>query len=129
MSERANWIRVFKKQLEDPTRWTKICDLPSDTEFWRMYLIGVDGKAAADAYVKIGHEEEPTDDDWYPLFASVGNPEWNTSRPKAIYGQPFLVGGPLIASVIVVEVWTSKMPSKFGDKEKSNLGKIGNRQE
>ena len=129
MSEKAKWLRVFSKPLTDPTLWTKICDLPSDTEFWRMYLIGLNGKAAADAYVKIGHEENPTEDDWYPLFASGGNPVWNTSCPKAIYAQPFLVSGPVIASIVVVEAWTSKMPSKVGDKEKSNLGKIGNRQE
>jgi hypothetical protein len=129
MPEDLKWLRVFHKQLEDPTRWTKVCDLPSDTVQWRMYLIGVNGKAPADAYVKIGHEEEPTEDDWYPLFAATGNPEWNIAHPKAIYAQPFLVGGPLIASIVVVEVWTSKMPSKVGDKEKSNLGKIGNRQE
>lgn len=92
-------------------------------------MIGLNGKPPVDAYVKIAHEDNPPEDLWYPVFAAVGNPVWNTSRPKAIYGQGFQMSGQVMANVVVVEVWLTKMPAKVGDKEPSSLGKLGTRQE
>lgn len=125
---RPKYVQIFQKRVAVPAAggqanpWFQVCAMPSDVHHWRMYGV-VPNTGAAGPPVMIAFEDEPPPDEWIPLIG----PEqvMRYEAPKAIYAQSFAGANP---TLVIVEVWTTKMPSQVKDREKSKLGKLGRRQ-
>jgi len=64
---KARWPRIFQKKLTDTTQFVKVCTLPSETQYWKMYLIGSGGNPPASFFVKVAYTDNPGEDEWFPL--------------------------------------------------------------
>lgn len=125
---RPMYVTIFQKLVAVPAvigqanPWFLVCAMPSDVHHWRMYGV-VPSTGAAGPPVMIAFEDEPPPDEWIPLIG----PEqvMRYEAPKAIYAQSFAGAN---QTLVIVEVWSTKMPSRVTDKEKSKLGKLGRRQ-
>ena len=119
------WCKVIQKAISDgtPGVWTHVCTFPSDVHHWRMYSFKLTDGTATES-IQISHDSEPAPDGWYPLFPRVES-HTRYSAPKHLYARPWTGG---IETILVVEIWTTKMPAAVGEKEKSMLKKPGRRQ-
>jgi len=127
---RPKYVVIFQKQIAPPAApgqanpWFLVCTMPSDVHHWRMYGLMPDTIGAGPP-VRIAFIDEPAADEWIPLIGA--EPFVRYEAPKAIYGQsPAAPGGN--PTLVVVEVWTTKLPAGVKEKEKSKLGKVGRRQ-
>ena len=122
---RPMYVMIFQKQVAVPAGagqanpWFLVCTMPSDVHHWRMYAITTTSGALGPP-VKIAFIDEPAADEWIPLFGV--EPVVRYEAPKAIYAQAFTGNQP---TLVVVEVWTSKLPAAVKEKEKSKLGRLG----
>lgn len=125
---KARWPRIFQKKLTDTTEFVKVCTLPSETQYWTLYLVGTGGQPPASFFVKVAYTDNPGEDEWFPVFPGA-EAAWRESLPKHIYAEPLTGAGPSAQNdLLIVEAWGYKMPAKVTDKEKSRLGNIGDRQ-
>lgn len=123
LKELPRWPMVFHKDISNGGVWTSICTMPSDVHHWRLCAINADGTAGAP--VRISYEDEPPpNSSWFPLFGGIEQ-FWRYNAPKRLYGQPFTGG---VHTIVMVEVWCTKMPALVKDRQKSLLTKPGRRQ-
>lgn len=127
---RPKCVTIFQRMVAPPALaiqanpWLLICTMPSDVHHWRMYGI-LAATGAAGPPVKIAFIDEPAPDEWIPLIGA--EPFVRYEAPKAIYAQSITAPAGA-ATLVVVEVWTTKMPARVKDREKSKLGTVGRRQ-
>ncbi len=125
---RPKYVQIFQKVVAPPAApgqanpWFLICTMPSDVHHWRMYGT-IPDTGLPGPPVMIAFEDEPPQDEWIPLIGAEQALRYEA--PRAIYAQSFAGANP---TRVVVEVWTTKMPSRVKEKEKSKLGTIGRRQ-
>jgi hypothetical protein len=125
---KARWPRIFQKKLTDITQFVKVCTLPSETQYWKMYLIGSGGNPPASFFVKVAYTDNPGEDEWFPIFPGAED-DWRRTLPKHIFAEPLSAAGPQSQNdILIIESWGPRMPAEFADKEKSRLGNIGARQ-
>jgi hypothetical protein len=130
--------KIFRKVIGgDPAitlKWESLFQMPSDVQHWKMYLVTEDGlpinpppapPGAVPAAIQVAYEAEPGDQ-WWPLFYGAEE-DWRHNRPAQVFVRPFANLGTKF--IVVAEVWLSKMPAQTKDKEKSELGPVGKRQE
>jgi hypothetical protein len=132
---RPKYVDIFQKQVAPPSPagaadpWFLVCTMPSDVHHWKMYGIDVDSGMAGPP-VKIAYIDEPANDEWIPLFGYAEASLLRYEAPKAIYAKSFPQAGQETPTptLVIIEVWTTKLPSRVKEKEKSKLGTLSRRQ-
>lgn len=125
---RPKYVTIFQRLIAPPAApgqanpWFLVATIPSDVHHWRMYGVMPDTGLPGPP-VMIAFEDEPPPDEWIPLIGA--EPMLRYSAPKAVYAQSFAAVGP---TLVVVEVWSTKLPARVVEKQKSLLGKPGRRQ-
>jgi len=125
---RPSYVVIFQKLVAPPAApgqadpWFLVCTMPSDVHHWRMYGV-IEASGGPGPPVRIAFIDEPAGDEWIPLIGA--EPIVRYEAPKAIYAQSFAGANP---TLVIVEVWTTKLPAEVKDKEKSKLGTVGRRQ-
>jgi hypothetical protein len=125
---RPRYVTIYQRLVAPPAApgqanpWFLVCTMPSDVHHWRMYGV-IEATGGPGPPVMIAFIDEPAPDEWIPLIGAEQVLRYEA--PKAIYAQSFAGAE---ATLVIVEVWRTKLPARVKDKEKSKLGVPGRRQ-